>query len=53
LAKKGPIPSDMNPDRDRCGLLWFSVIAPTTGQHARQMAELANAILLRYGFEPA
>ncbi len=45
-------PSNMDPDRDACGLMWCSPIAPATGSHATALAELSSRILLRHGFEP-
>jgi 4-cresol dehydrogenase (hydroxylating) len=51
--KKTPPPStDMNPDRDGCGLMWCSPIAPNTGEHALRITELAKALILSLGFEP-
>ena len=50
--KKDPAPSHMDPDRDGCGLLWCSPVAPNTGAHATEVVELATTILLSHGFEP-
>lgn len=50
--KKMSIPDDMNPDRDRCGLIWCAHVAPTKGHHAREMTDIASNILLSHGFEP-
>jgi 4-cresol dehydrogenase (hydroxylating) len=50
--KRNPPPARMNPDRDRCGLLWFSPVAPAEGRHARALADIASRILLSHGFEP-
>jgi 4-cresol dehydrogenase (hydroxylating) len=50
--KRTPPPIDMDPDRDGCGLLWCSPLAPTEGSHAKRLAELSSEILLRHGFEP-
>jgi 4-cresol dehydrogenase (hydroxylating) len=51
--KRMPPPEQMNPDRDKCGLLWCSPVAPNHGADARAVAELATRIVLRHGFEPA
>jgi len=51
--KRTPPPSQMDPDRDGCGLLWCAPVAPMEGEHATRMAHLASEILLGYGFEPA
>jgi len=50
--KKTPPPSQMNPDRDRCGLLWCAPVAPIEGEHVARMVHLARELLLGYGFEP-
>jgi 4-cresol dehydrogenase (hydroxylating) flavoprotein subunit len=50
--KRTAPPADMNPDRDRCGLLWCSPVAPNDGAHARRIASLATGLVLRHGFEP-
>jgi 4-cresol dehydrogenase (hydroxylating) flavoprotein subunit len=50
--KKTPPPPQMNPDRDRCGLLWCAPVAPMTGEHVARMVHLASELLLGYGFEP-
>jgi 4-cresol dehydrogenase (hydroxylating) len=51
--KRTPPPSSMNPDADRCGLLWQAPLAPAEGDHAERIASLARSILLEHGFEPA
>jgi 4-cresol dehydrogenase (hydroxylating) len=50
--KRTPPPKQMNPDRDRCGLLWCSPVAPAEGGHARILASLSSQVLLEHGFEP-
>ena len=50
--KRGEIPKDMDPDRDRCGLIWCAPIAPFEGNHALAVAEIATRVLLNSGFEP-
>jgi 4-cresol dehydrogenase (hydroxylating) len=50
--KRTPPPQRMDPDRDRCGLLWCSPVAPAEGGHARMLATLSSQVLLRHGFEP-
>jgi 4-cresol dehydrogenase (hydroxylating) flavoprotein subunit len=51
--KKSPPPPNMDPDRDGCGLLWHAPIAPMEGSHIEVVIEIANRILLEYGFEPS
>jgi 4-cresol dehydrogenase (hydroxylating) flavoprotein subunit len=43
---------DMNPDRDRCGLIWCSPLAPLEGVEVRKMTSICISTLLEYGFEP-
>ncbi len=50
--KRNPPPAEMDPDRDACGLLWCSPVAPAEGQHAQILAELSARVLLSHGFEP-
>jgi 4-cresol dehydrogenase (hydroxylating) len=50
--KRMPPPANMDPDRDGCGLLWCSPVAPNDGRHARIITSLASGIILRHGFEP-
>ena len=51
--KKSAPPSDMDPDRDGCGLLWHAPIAPMEGHHVEVVAGIATRILIEYGFEPS
>jgi 4-cresol dehydrogenase (hydroxylating) len=50
--KRMPPPAQMDPDRDGCGLLWCSPVAPNDGRHAKLITALASEIILRHGFEP-
>jgi 4-cresol dehydrogenase (hydroxylating) len=51
--KRTPPPAkNMDPDRDGCGLMWYSPVAPAEGTHAVAIAEISSSILLRHGFEP-
>jgi 4-cresol dehydrogenase (hydroxylating) len=51
--KRTPPPADMDPDRDGCGLMWCSPMAPNDGRHARKLTGIAGELMLRHGFEPA
>lgn len=51
--KRTPPPVQMDPDRDGCGLLWCSPVAPNEGAHAARISALASEVLLPAGFEPA
>lgn len=50
--KRTPPPAQMDPDRDRCGLLWCAPVAPMEGGHAERLAAIATDVLLAHGFEP-
>lgn len=50
--KRQPPPENPDPDRDRCGLLWSSHVAPLQGRHGIALAEIASRVLLSHGFEP-
>lgn len=50
--KRIPVPADLDPDRDRCGLLWFAPVSPAEGRHVSTLVHLATETLLKFGFEP-
>jgi 4-cresol dehydrogenase (hydroxylating) len=50
--KRMAIPADRNPDRDRCGLLWYAPVAPADGRTVAGLSDLASRVLLQFGFEP-
>ena len=50
--KKTPMPAEPDPDRDRCGLMWFAPIAPAEGESVRQLADISEHTLREFGFEP-
>jgi 4-cresol dehydrogenase (hydroxylating) len=50
--KRSPPPPQMDPDRDRCGLLWCAPVAPLEGNHAERLAAISRDVLLTHGFEP-
>lgn len=50
--KSAPAPKDMDPDRDRCGLLWAAPVLPIDGRLALAFAREISAIMLSHGFEP-
>lgn len=50
--KKMPVPQDMNPDRDGCGLIWCAPVAPMTGEHANQIYRIFSETVFAAGFEP-
>ena len=50
--KRTPPPVDMDPDRDGCGLLWCSPIAPADGAAAVGLSHDASEFMLEREFEP-
>lgn len=50
--KRFPVPAEMDPDRDGCGLIWSAPVAPISGIHGERMSEIAKSVLLAHGFEP-
>jgi 4-cresol dehydrogenase (hydroxylating) len=50
--KKTPVPPDMDPDRDGCGLLWFAPILPADGADVAKVRDVTLETLLSAGFEP-
>ena len=50
--KKTPPPTDPDPDRDGCGLLWCSPVVPNVGDEVLKVTRLATAIVADHGFEP-
>jgi 4-cresol dehydrogenase (hydroxylating) len=50
--KRTPIPAKPDPDRDRCGLLWYSPVAPCLGSDVQELSKLAINTMLEFGFEP-
>jgi 4-cresol dehydrogenase (hydroxylating) len=50
--KRTPPPAEMDPDRDRCGLLWCAPVAPLEGGHAERLTTISSDVLLAHGFEP-
>jgi len=50
--KRTPPPADMDPDRDRCGLLWCAPVAPLDGEPVARLTTICVDRLLHHGFEP-
>ncbi len=50
--KRVPVPENPDPDRDRCGLLWYAPVAPAGGAHVANLARIASETLLSFDFEP-
>lgn len=43
----------VNPEYDRCGLMWIAPIAPTDGKYAEEIWLITKSVFTRFGFEPA
>ena len=50
--KPGPPPAHPDPDRDRCGLLWYAPVSPAEGAQVEKLARIATEVLLHFAFEP-
>ena len=50
--KTMPPPANLDPDADRCGLLWCSPVAPMSGEAVTELTDIARETTLRHGFEP-
>ena len=50
--RRTPLPSsELNPARDRCGLMWFAPVVPMTAKHVSEFRRIIEPIFARYGFE--
>jgi 4-cresol dehydrogenase (hydroxylating) len=50
--KRTAPPDPATPEKDGCGLIWTSALAPINGRHARTLADIAKKTVLEHGFEP-
>lgn len=50
--KKTPFPQQMNPDRDRCGVLWLCPVLPFDGEAIAQAMHMIETTVNKYEFEP-
>ncbi|MFN6498202.1 MAG: FAD-binding oxidoreductase [Nostoc sp. DedQUE01] len=50
--KREPVPSNMNPDRDRCGLIWLAPSIPFDGQHVKAALKIIEETASLHQFEP-
>lgn len=49
--KKEPIPKNIDPDNDGCGVLWISPTVPFVGSDVYQAVKIMGKIMSFYGFE--
>jgi 4-cresol dehydrogenase (hydroxylating) len=50
--KRGPRPATLDPDSDRCGVLWACLALPFTGAFAATAVTTIEDMVLAAGFEP-
>lgn len=50
--KTPPIYSDMNPDRDHCGVIWCAPLIPLTGKHVRAAKDIIEQVSFAHQMEP-
>jgi 4-cresol dehydrogenase (hydroxylating) flavoprotein subunit len=50
--KRTAPPADMDPDRDRCGLIYCAVAVPFDGRHVRAASNIMTDAMKAYKFEP-
>ena len=52
--KKTPLPplGRMDPDLDRCGVIWLCPVVPYDAEHIRKAAGIVDKTALEFGFEP-
>jgi 4-cresol dehydrogenase (hydroxylating) flavoprotein subunit len=51
--KRTPTPaSDLNPDRDGCGIIWCSPTVPFNGKDIEAASEIISRTMREFGFEP-
>jgi len=50
--KRFPIPKDLNPDRDLCGLIWCAPLVPFDGKHVINALKIIEEVLIAHQFEP-
>ncbi|MBI3965625.1 MAG: FAD-binding oxidoreductase [Chloroflexi bacterium] len=51
--KRVPAPADIDPHRDRCGVIWMSPVVPFASPHVRAAVDAVTIATLDAGFEPA
>jgi len=50
--KKNPPPEDVDPDRDRCGIIWLNPTVPLEGREVQEAVRIIEDVSLSHGFEP-
>lgn len=47
------VPQIIDPEGDRCGIMWLAPIAPTDGLYAQEIWEITQEVFAHYSYEPA
>lgn len=50
--KKIPLPDDLDPIRDKCGIFWINTEIPFIGSEVEKVNKVSTTLMLEYGFEP-
>ena len=50
--KKTAVPDIMDPDKDRCGVIWLCPVVPFMSSHLNRAINIATEIAEEFGFEP-
>ena len=50
--KSTPLPAEMDPDRDRCGVIWLCPVVPFEGRHILRAVAIVNETARQFQFEP-
>lgn len=51
--KKQPLPEELSPEQDRCGVLWHGVVVPFESDRIRKVIDTAKSVILKHSFEPS
>ncbi len=51
--KRKPIPETLDPDKDKCGMIWISPVIPFTGNDVETAIKIISDTIKLYKFEPA
>jgi len=45
--------SDLSPERDNCGVMWLTPVAPTSGAHTAAIWAIVKTTMLKHCYEPS
>ncbi len=52
FRKKTPVPEKIDPDKDKCGVMWLSPSVPFQGEHVKKVLGILESLYKKYQFEP-